>query len=82
VVAPALRRRGYATAMITAVLALPELAHIGLFTAGVEPANTASVGALLKTGFHPLTPAPDWEGIIYYARFRSPKQPPTPRTTP
>lgn len=70
VVDPALRCRGYATAMINAVLALPELAHIGLFTAGVEPANAASVGALLKAGFHPLTPGPDGEGIIYYARFR------------
>ncbi len=72
VVDPALRRNGYCTAMVTAVMAIPELAHIRLFTAGVEPANAASVGCVLKAGFHPLNPEPDWEGIVYYARLRSP----------
>jgi len=71
VVDPALRRRGYGTAMITAVTAMPELAHIALFAAGVEPANAASAGCLLKAGFRPLDPEPDWEGIIYYAWFRT-----------
>jgi RimJ/RimL family protein N-acetyltransferase len=65
---PALRRRGYATAMINAVLAMPKLAHVALFGAGVEPANAASVRCLLKAGFAPLDPAPDREGIVYYAR--------------
>jgi RimJ/RimL family protein N-acetyltransferase len=68
VVAPALRRRGHATAMINAAVAGPELAHVALFAAGVEPANTASVRCLLKAGFTPLDPTPDWEGIVYYAR--------------
>lgn len=71
VVDPALRRRGYATAMIGAVLTAPELAHVGLFTAGVEPANVASARCLHKAGFRPLNPEPDWEGIVYYARLRS-----------
>ena len=71
VVDPALRRRGYAAAMITAVMTMPELAHIALFTAGVEPANAGSAGCLLKAGFRPLNPAPDWEGIVYYALFRT-----------
>jgi RimJ/RimL family protein N-acetyltransferase len=71
VVAPALRRRGHGTAMITAMMALPELAHVELFTAGVEPANAASAGCLRKAGFRPLDPDPDWEGIVYYARFRA-----------
>lgn len=70
VVDPALRRRGHGTAMINALMTMPELAHIALFAAGVEPANTASVGCLLKAGFRPLSPEPDWEGIIYYARRR------------
>jgi RimJ/RimL family protein N-acetyltransferase len=71
VVDPALRRRGYATAMITAVMTMPELARIELFTAGVEPANAASAGCLLKAGFRPLRPDPDWEGIVYYALFKA-----------
>jgi RimJ/RimL family protein N-acetyltransferase len=71
VVAPALRRHGLATAMIAAVMAMPELADIGLFTAGVEPANAASVGCLRKAGFQPLDPEPDWEGFVYYARFKA-----------
>jgi hypothetical protein len=54
--------------MINAVLAMPELAHIALFAAGVEPANAASVRCLLKAGFTSLDPEPDWEGIVYYAR--------------
>jgi RimJ/RimL family protein N-acetyltransferase len=53
--------------MIHAALARPELAHVELFAAGVEPANAASVRCLLKAGFAPLDPEPDWEGIVYYA---------------
>jgi RimJ/RimL family protein N-acetyltransferase len=71
VVDPAQRRRGYGTAMITAVTAMPELAHVELFAAGVEPENTASVGCLRKAGFRPLSPEPDWEGTVYYALFRA-----------
>jgi RimJ/RimL family protein N-acetyltransferase len=75
VVDPALRCRGYATAMITAAMTMPELAHVALFTAGIEPANTASAGCLIKAGFEPLHSGPDWEGIVYYARFRPPRDP-------
>lgn len=71
VIDPAQRRRGYATAMITAVTTMPELAHVELFAAGVEPDNTASVGCLRKAGFRPLSPEPNWEGIVYYALFRT-----------
>jgi RimJ/RimL family protein N-acetyltransferase len=71
VIDPAQRRRGYATAMIKAVTTLPELAHIELFAAGVEPENAASVGCLRNAGFRPLSPEPDWEGIVYYALFRT-----------
>ena len=60
VVDPALRRRGYCAAMVDAVLAAPELEHIELFTAGVEPANAGSVGCLRTAGFEPLDPEPDW----------------------
>jgi hypothetical protein len=53
----------------------PELAHIALFAAGIEPANAASVGCAVKAGFQPLDPEPDWEGIVYYARHRPPEDP-------
>jgi len=76
VIDPAHRRRGYATAMITAVTTMPELAHVELFAAGVEPGNTASVGCLRKAGFRPLSPEPDWEGIVYYALFRTDRDTP------
>lgn len=76
VVDPAQRRRGYGTAMVSAVTAMPELAHVELFAAGVEPENAASVGCLRKAGFRPLNPEPDWEGIVYYALFRADRDTP------
>lgn len=72
VVDPALRRRGYCAAMVSAVMAMPELSDIEMFAAGVEPANADSVGCLRKAGFQPLHPEPDWEGVVYYCRFRHP----------
>jgi RimJ/RimL family protein N-acetyltransferase len=79
VVDPALRRRGYCVAMVGAVLAMPELEHIQLFVAGVEPANAGSAGCLRRAGFEPLDPEPDWEGIVYYSRLRRPGTPDGPR---
>ena len=72
VVDPDLRRRGYGASVIAALLASPALAHVALFAAGVEPANTGSVRCLLRNGFQPLGPDPDWEGIVYYAKRRPP----------
>lgn len=74
VVDPARRRRGYATAMIIALTAAPELAGTELLVAGIEPENAASAGCLRKAGFRPLDPEPDWEGIVYYA-WRRPGNP-------
>jgi RimJ/RimL family protein N-acetyltransferase len=71
VVDPAVRRRGYGTTMIATLLGLPELAHIELFAAGVEPDNVASVRCVRAAGFEPLDPRPDWEGIVYYVTRRS-----------
>jgi hypothetical protein len=56
--------------MITAMSAMPEVADISLLAAGVEPANQACVGCLLRAGFRPLDPEPDWEGFVYYAWSR------------
>ncbi len=63
----------------SAVLAVPELKHIKLFVAGIEPANAGSVGCLCKAGFQPLQPEPDWEGVVYYARLRHPATPKDPK---
>jgi RimJ/RimL family protein N-acetyltransferase len=57
---PAMRGRGYCAAMVTAVMAMPELKDIELFAAGVEPANADSAGCLRKADLQPLTPEPDW----------------------
>ena len=70
VVDPALRRQGYGTSIIAALMASSQITHVSLFVAGVEPANTGSISCLLKNGFQPLDPAPDWEGTVYYARER------------
>jgi RimJ/RimL family protein N-acetyltransferase len=75
VVDPALRRRGYRAAMVSAVLAAPELEHIELFTAGAGPASAGSVGCLRRAGAGPLDPGPDWEGVVYYSRLQHPATP-------
>jgi RimJ/RimL family protein N-acetyltransferase len=71
VVDPTLRRRGYGIAMIDALTRMPELDHVGLFGAGVEPENTASVQCLRSAGFSALDSGPDWEGTVYYVKRRS-----------
>jgi hypothetical protein len=63
---PALRRRGYCAAMVSAVLAMRGLMHSKLFAAGAEPANAVTAG------FQPLRPEPDGEGVVCYARLRHP----------
>jgi RimJ/RimL family protein N-acetyltransferase len=70
VVDPAVRRQGYGTAMISALLRIPSLAHIELFAAGVEPDNVGSVECLRAAGFEALDSQPDWEGIVYYVKER------------
>jgi RimJ/RimL family protein N-acetyltransferase len=71
VVDPAVRRRGYGAAMIATLLIHPELAHIELFAAGVEPDNVGSVGCLRAAGFEAWDSQPDWEGLVYYFKRRS-----------
>jgi RimJ/RimL family protein N-acetyltransferase len=71
VVDPAVRHRGYCAAMLTELMALPDLAHIELFGAGVDPDNTGSTCCLRRAGFQVLDPEPDWEGTVYYVRSTS-----------
>lgn len=70
VIDPVRRRQGYGTSVIAALLASPDIAQVSLFVAGVEPANTGSISCLVRSGFEPLDPAPDWEGTVYYAWSR------------
>jgi RimJ/RimL family protein N-acetyltransferase len=71
VVDPAQRRKGYGAKMTLALMQIPDLSHVQLFAAGIEPENTASVRCLLSAGFEPLDPTPDWEGIVYYAKSKA-----------
>jgi RimJ/RimL family protein N-acetyltransferase len=71
VVDPALRRRGFGRAMITALIRVPELRFVELFEAGVEPENTASRRCLEAAGFHPRLPQPDFEGMLYFRSRRT-----------
>jgi ribosomal protein S18 acetylase RimI-like enzyme len=70
VVDPKQRRRGYGRALLKELISQPELAHIELFAAGVEPDNLGSIHCLQAAGFHALAPEPDWEGMLYYVRQR------------
>jgi RimJ/RimL family protein N-acetyltransferase len=63
---PGHRRRRLGRAMIAALMRRSELRFVELFEAGVEPENTASRRCLEGAGFHPRSPQPDWEGMLYY----------------
>jgi RimJ/RimL family protein N-acetyltransferase len=73
---PARRGQGIGRAGIDALLRRPELAAVQRFAAGVEPANLACRRCLRGAGFHPFTPEPDFEDMLYYVRDR-PSPPPS-----
>lgn len=68
VVAPSARRQGVAKAMITALLARPEVAELKIVGAGIEPDNTASLATLTAAGFSPQVEDLDEEGMLYFIR--------------
>ena len=70
VIDPSLRGRGLGRAMIAALFSLPELEHVELFEAGVEPDNTASRRCLEAVGFRLRCEQPDFEGMLYYRAWR------------
>ncbi len=70
VVDPARRRLGHCSAMLSALMARPELAAVQLFGGGVEEGNVASVRCLEVAGWRRLHDEPDWEGYLYYVRRR------------
>ncbi len=65
------RGRGVGRAMITALLARPELAFVELFEAGVEAENAACRQCLEAAGFCTRSAEPDYEGMLYYRAARS-----------
>jgi GNAT superfamily N-acetyltransferase len=69
-VEPALRRRGIGRVMIAALLALPALAFVELFEAGVEPENVACRRCPEGAGFYARSAEPDYEGMLYYRAAR------------
>ena len=70
VIDPTLRGRGVGRAMITALFDEPDLLQVELFEAGVEPKNVASRRCLQAAGFKPASVEPDFEGMLYYRRWR------------
>jgi len=71
VVDPELRRRGLGRAMIAALPSRPELRHVELFEAGVEPQNIASRRCLEAAGFRLRSERPDFEGMLQYQAWRT-----------
>jgi L-amino acid N-acyltransferase YncA len=70
VIDPLIRRRGLGRLMIRAMMSRPELSSVGLFKAGVELENVASIRCLLAAGFQSYKREPDYEGMLYYMLHR------------
>jgi RimJ/RimL family protein N-acetyltransferase len=66
VIDPDRRRQGLATSMIRTLTRHPDLAHVEVFEAGVEPDNHGARGALETAGFRAHSTEPDSEGMLYY----------------
>ena len=64
-VSPDERGKGYASQMITQLLARTEFEKVEIFLAGVEPENVGSIKALEKAGFK-SDHKPDFEGMYYF----------------
>jgi hypothetical protein len=47
-----------------------DVSHIRLFFGGVEQDNVASIACLTRAGFHPRSPEPDFEGMLFYSLER------------
>jgi RimJ/RimL family protein N-acetyltransferase len=71
VVDPQQRGQGLGRAMIAALIRRPELRHVRLFEAGVEPDNSASRRSLEAVGFRVRSEQPDFEGFLYYRCWRA-----------
>lgn len=70
IVNPSVRRQGYGTAALAALLTRPETATLHQIAADVEPDNTASRRCLLTAGFVLLSDCPDGDGFLHYIYAR------------
>ena len=70
VIDPVLRGQGLGRSMIHALVERPELSEVGLFEAGVDPDNHASLRCLTGADFHPHNIEPDFEGMLYFTLLR------------
>ncbi len=66
VVNPTLRRRGYGTAMLKALLSRPEAGALKQIDAAVEPDNIVSRRCLEAAGFVLQKGEPDHDGLLHY----------------
>ncbi len=65
---PSLRRQGYGTAVLRALLTRPETARLQQIDAMVELDNAASRRCLSAAGFVLLSEQPDEDGFLQYTR--------------
>ena len=67
---PSLRRQGYGTAVLRALLTRPEATRLHQIAADVEADNTASCRCLVKAGFVLPSDRPDDDGFLHYIYAR------------
>ena len=67
---PTRRKAGIGRSMVRAVVDAPEVRHVEVFGAGVEPENVASIRCFEASGFLRQSDEPDWEGMLYLIRDR------------
>lgn len=68
VVDPIRRRQGWASRIVTAFMAHPDLATAEVFEVGIEPDNFPSRRLFERLGFVQMTDEPDWEGMLEYLK--------------
>jgi RimJ/RimL family protein N-acetyltransferase len=66
VVDPARWRQGYGRAVLSAVVAAPDVTDVRVFALGIDEDNVASRRCADSAGFVTDDPAPDWEGTVYH----------------
>jgi RimJ/RimL family protein N-acetyltransferase len=63
-VKPEARNQRHGRAILRALIAWPEIAHLHTIEAGIEAGNSASLRCCLAAGFRVANPTPDAEGFL------------------